>query len=370
MLSVQKTLGPSIMGSQLRAAREGIGLSLEEVAEAAQVSSRELAEWESDEVEPPIERVWELAELYCRGVDYFLRRTPAPPPHASFRVARARAKPDLSLEARQVLARFEELCRAQTQLEELLQEPPPPALPTVAQPADAEALAESERIRLDLGDKPIKNLRTVLETQGVRVFELPVPEDEFAGFSWRHPGYGPCILVNAGDVVGRRRWTLAHEYFHLVASDTPHICDLESLSSSEERLAERFAANFLMPPEAFVSDWQERAAPGEGLKWGDIAPVASRYRVSLEAAAIRLSELGAVPREEIDRLLRVKAEPQPSYGRPRPRFERQLGERYVALALDAYSRGRISLGKLAECLGISAQRALEAAEAWEANGGA
>ncbi|MFQ5810795.1 MAG: ImmA/IrrE family metallo-endopeptidase, partial [Armatimonadota bacterium] len=267
MSSTEGIQEAAILGGQLRAARESIGLSVAEAAEAVGASPDELVAWESDKAQPPVEGLWELAELYFRSVDYFLRPTPPPPANVSFRVTRAKALRDLSLDARQVLARFEELCRAQTDLERLLGEPAPSPLPSVDGAVDPEALAESERGRLGLADRPISDLRGVLEGDGVRVFERQVPGDEVAGLSWRHAAYGPCILVNAGDRLERRRWTVAHEYFHVVTSESAHICDLESVGSSEERLAQGFAANFLMPPEAFLSDWEKRGAPGEGLTW-------------------------------------------------------------------------------------------------------
>ena len=109
---------------------------------------------------------------------------------------------------------------------------------------DPDQLAVKERARLGLEDQPIPKLRDLLEEHGVRIFELKVPENVFSGFSWWHDEYGPCILINADDERGRRAYTLAHEYAHLLAHDKPFVCYLDIKPQGDERFADRFARSF------------------------------------------------------------------------------------------------------------------------------
>ena len=50
-----------IIGTQLRSARESIGLSLEEAAASLALSTAILAEWEGGRSEPPVEVLWQMS---------------------------------------------------------------------------------------------------------------------------------------------------------------------------------------------------------------------------------------------------------------------------------------------------------------------
>ena len=75
-----------VIPDQLIKARESLGLQHEEVADALGVDEAELTKWEKGDSEPPLEHLWNLAELYQRSTDYFLRQIPALPEHLSFRL--------------------------------------------------------------------------------------------------------------------------------------------------------------------------------------------------------------------------------------------------------------------------------------------
>ena len=81
-----------------------------------------------------------------------------------------------------------------------------------------EDLATEERNRLGLGDGPIRQLREVLEIEvGLRVFLLPLPR-HIAGLFVYVEELGGCIGVNISHPNERRRWTMAHEYAHYIAT--------------------------------------------------------------------------------------------------------------------------------------------------------
>ena len=157
-----------IIGTQLRSARESIGLSLEEAAASLNLSTAILAEWEDGRSEPPVEVLWQMSDLYRRAVDYFLKTTAEAPVQSAFRITNVRQLPDLGPEHRQVLIKFQELCRVQTELEEMLGVLRAPRVERVYVSVLASGLAEQQRAIFDLGSRPIHQLRTLLEEAGIK----------------------------------------------------------------------------------------------------------------------------------------------------------------------------------------------------------
>jgi len=347
-----------VIPGQLRSAREAMALSVAEAAASLRVSGDELRGWESGISRPSIEQLWAMSELYARDVGYSLQTTPPPPRHISFRLAHARSLRDLSAEARRALVQFQELCRAAAELEALLGLPRPrleKAPPSLA----PDALAQRQRQRLGLGTGPIENLRGVLENEGLQVFEVPAPQGEFAGFSWWYGDSVPCVLVNARDPAGRRTFTLAHEYGHLLRQDQASLCDPEA-RLPEERFTNRFAACLLMPEHDLIAQCDRYHITPTTFSLDGVARLARRYHVSVEAMARRLEEVGRVPRGGADALIRELSTRRPYYPRPAiPRWRRQVGHTYADHAIRAYSQGLISLSRLAQYLGVNVSKAFE-----------
>ena len=85
--------------------------------------------------------------------------------------------------------------------------------------------------------------------------------------------------------------------------------------------------------------------------------------MSLHAMAIRLEELGLVAKGTTQSLI-AQWEASPKFPR-RPKtapWKRRLGESYVSLASRAYVQGQISVGKLAQYLGLPLREAIALAQ--------
>ena len=228
---------------------------------------------------------------------------------------------------------------------------------------DAEVLAMHERKRLKLGDQPIRDIRNIIAHQGVRIFVLPIPEIspmELSGVSWWHDEYGPCILINARNNLGRRSFTLAHEYAHLLCSDPPTVCAYMS-DKSEERYADRFATVFLMPSNSVIMSFEDVVGEVDTIPTDkDLGILAAHFGVSLEAMGLRLETLGLMPSGTTNARV-AEWEKRTRFFRARkgPKWKRQLGNDFISLALDAYSKGQVSLGRehLATYFGIDLREA-------------
>lgn len=350
-----------VMSNQLRSARESLRLGIEEVAAALRLNEEQLKAWESGAATPTIEQLWQLADFYSRDVDYFLTDALPIPVELSFRFTEDRRIERLSIENRRLIARFDELCRAQMELEEILDEPRKIEITKVTEKLEPEELARRERARMGKDDRPIKDVRETLEKQGVRIFELDVPENIFSGLSWWHSIYGPCMLVNYSDILGRRNFTLSHEYYHLLLEHGPTACEIEfdyARGAGEERMANRFAAAFIMPAADLREEFRKRQLP-ETMTDNELGKLAGRYGASLEAVGRRLEELGLVYRGFVDNRIE-KWKTQRRFwgkGRRKPKWQKQLGDRFVHEALHAYSEGDISLATLSHYLGVDIREA-------------
>jgi Zn-dependent peptidase ImmA (M78 family)/transcriptional regulator with XRE-family HTH domain len=349
-----------VIPEQLVKARDSLGMQPEEVAKILGVDVDEIIKWEDGSSEPLLKYLWDLAELYQRNTEYFLKLAPALPDYLSFRLERRKIMKDLPSEVRKVIVRFDELCRAESEIEEALQEPRSIKLKKVQGMVDSQELAKNERNRLALGTRPIRDLRKLLIDQGVRVFTLPIPDipaNELSGLSWWHEKYGPCILLNGKNNSGRRQFTLAHEYAHLLLNDPPTVCAF-MLDIPEEQFANRFAAEFLMPEQDIILNFPRpisgyRSLPNDQ----ELGKFAGRYGVSLEAMGRRLEYLELVPKGTTNTKIAEWEKLPVKYRSPSgPRWRRQLGEEFISLAVDAYSKERISLSKLSEYLGQDLRR--------------
>lgn len=204
------------------------------------------------------------------------------------------------------------------------------------------------------GDRPVKALREYLERNGIRVFEVPVPLQQFSGLSSLTNAFGPRILVNGREGFGRRHFTLLHEWAHLLYRHGSAVCNIpaetERRGATAERMADRFAVEFLLPAEAVTEDARRRLDGDFSMR--PLARLAGRWRVSIQALGYRLEELHVLERGFTDKLLARETPPTFYVKGRRPQWRRQLGDVYVDKAVGAYRAGHISLSKLASLLGV------------------
>ena len=350
-----------IIGSQLRKARALLQLSEEEVAREIGVTSSAISEWEREIGQPTVKQLQELARSYGRSIDYFLKKTPETPTGIEFRGKTGKTLRSLDKETKLIIARFDELCRISVEIENSLDKKLKPTLPSFTEGPEVAA----RRLREEFGfkDGPTKNLREAFEKKGVRIFELPVPSENFSGFSFRHSVYGLCVLINATEPKPRRNFTLAHEIAHLIYQHSPSVCFIPSQfvrhQSREEHLANKFAVEFLMPESGIKKDFHERAISDKPSEM-QLKTMASKWSVSVLALAYRLENLGLI----IEGFSEKISEIAPKHFRaPRgPKWRRRLGERFVNISFEAYQHGKITSGKLAQTLGLPLRKTIEEIE--------
>ncbi len=107
----------------------------------------------------------------------------------------------------------------------------------------------------------------------------PFHPDAF-GFSFPKNGKW-YVLLNQGLSVGAKRFTLFHEFYHMLQNNPGYNKETEE-GMVEERKAEYFAACLLMPARWFRKYWE---------KYHDIEKMSEKFLVSRKAVEIRLKSL-------------------------------------------------------------------------------
>ena len=156
-------------------------------------------------------------------------------------------------------------------------------------------MANRERQRLGLGDQPIPNIRSLLESDvGVRIFFARLPR-MFAGMYIFVDGLGGCMLINSVHPADKQRASIAHEYAHLIVDRYTAGIDYLTISGrkpANERFAESFAMSFLMPASSVRFRFNEIVNTTGNFQVGDLVKLKHRYSVSMEAMALRLESPG------------------------------------------------------------------------------
>lgn len=159
-----------------------------------------------------------------------------------------------------------------------------PEVMPVASMEDAEGAAMRLRECWELDDNPIDSLVQTAEDHQVIVVGWSKHGGEFDGLSgWCNQQ--PVAVINTAVEADRRRFTLAHELGHLMM-DTSTVTEKEA-----EKLAHRFAATLLVPPERVRHELGTRRTR---LDWEELSILKRKYGVSMAAWVYRAKDLGII----------------------------------------------------------------------------
>jgi Zn-dependent peptidase ImmA (M78 family) len=306
-----------------------------------------------------------LAQLYGRSV-HQLMRTAEPvtdfQPH--FRAAIEKVTPDEASELRSAIGEFKDFVENYLDLERRMKSPmrlnypPPVSLNARVNVAElGEDVANRERQRLGLGDQPIPNIRTLLETDvGARIFFSRLP-GVFAGMYIFVDDLGGCMLINSVHPADKQRASIAHEYAHLIVDRYTAGIDYLSVPGrkpANERFAEAFAMSFLMPASSVRLRFNEIVNATGNFQVADLVKLKHYYFVSMEAMARRLETLGLVRGGTWDALKENRIpvrEAEKRLGLETPAMsEPAYPERYKFLTVHAYERGELTEKEVASYL--------------------
>ena len=244
-------------------------------------------------------------------------------------------------------------------------------------------IALKERNRLGLGSDRIVNIAKLMESQGVYAGELEMPAD-VSGFTICLDDLGSICMVNEKHPGLRKRFSLAHEYGHVLMDSDLGAVVSRAAESKEliEVRANVFAAGFLMPEsgclemirkigkgsasresvEVFdgqdVTRIEERhSAEEQQIQLYDAARLAFYFSVSIQAMLYRLKNLRLISQARLESLLEEEETDAGEYLKRlmhQNDTDNRLNESdifrctVINMALEALRRGSISRGKCLE----------------------
>ena len=408
-------MNPFDLSRRLRDARVARGLSQQAVAKMVGVPRTAITQIEAGNRGVSTLELARMASCYRRPVDFFLSSARE---DEDILVALHRVAPGLEAdsEVRDQVDRCVALCREGVALENLLgwdrrSGPPPRDLRTPRSTgeaiAQAERIAEEERLRLNAGHASLADISELISSQGIWASGVDLP-NHMSGLFLRHPSIGMAILVNASHPHVRKRFSFAHEYAHalLDRDRTISVSSTDNSTDHVEKRANAFAAAFLMPSNGVREALQRlgkgfRGRPGNSIydaasdgsvkaesrssansqriTYKDVAAIAHRFGVSYQASVYRLRSLRHISHNECDDLLKreelarkylralgfQEGQDEALRGTRQGTRNRELRSEITSLAIEAYLREEISRGRLLELsslLGIDGRELLELGE--------
>lgn len=116
-------------------------------------------------------------------------------------------------------------------------------------------------------------------------------------------GHSNLIAINSSQSIGRQRFSLAHELYHLFYDNTEGqiICaGAIGKGSLIERKADQFASFFLIPSVSLWKEVNRIRETGNRLSMLDILRLEQFFAVSHQAMLIRLLDEGYITQDELD----------------------------------------------------------------------
>ncbi|MCH7472760.1 ImmA/IrrE family metallo-endopeptidase [bacterium] len=382
--SIEVELNPELLAW----GRRSVGLSIADVARKLKQQEQTIKEWEGGSRKIRYAQLEKLADIYARPVAVFFLENP-PESTALPRDFRLLPEKDRQQFSRQTLLAFRRAKRFQKHAAQLLDE-----LAAPSEQLDLHAVLKDDPIAVATSTRELlrvtlqaqfswksyyhafRELRNIIEEQGLFVFQFPMPIEEIRGYFLSHK-LAPVIVVNRSDWIQARIFTLLHEFGHYILdeegiSGATDITDYDGWRDTHESRIERFcnvfATEFLMPRDVFEAECQNIHGVHSQLGgYSDpafVGKIAMRFSVSLQAALLRLYKLSLLDVDEYTstRALLVPKKKKHNGGSGLTAEEicvQERGHKYVSLMVSASRDGRLSPSEVADLLGVAPQVAFE-----------
>ena len=236
------------------------------------------------------------------------------------------------------------------------------------------------------GNDAIRDIAGLIESSGIKLYPIRLASDGFFGLSVSSQDGGPAIIVNVWDRISVERWifSAAHELGHLLLHLESYDTNEVSEDSAQEDEANEFASLFLMPEDAFVSEWKEAS----GLDLVDrVFKIKRIFQVSYKTVLYRIyqhnydriwMQFNLAYRNKYGQPLKVNNEPEalhPSSFHPDPEILKSqepdplsssnfIEDRLARLVRKAIEEELITLGRGAEILSLDLNKMREIASTW------
>jgi Zn-dependent peptidase ImmA (M78 family)/transcriptional regulator with XRE-family HTH domain len=358
----------ALIGERLKQIRDSAHMSQQEVAAHLGITPSALSQYEKGKRRIEALQLEKLSHLYGVPLGAFFGRGE---PKADWEEALRSMAQKLSSVSKAGIAYLIEQVKALATLYNITNSPKPviphqPFAPLGEEPFadyEVEEYAQKARHVFNLGNKPLRDLKTVIESHGYHIFAVSFGQaaTDLSGLFFIHPTLGPIIAFNEDQSLGRIMFTMIHEMAHSLFHYDRRTILCRSMDLRHiEFFAERFASYFLMPGETLH----------EQLKLLNIKTVStpeeliylSRYfGVSYRAIKRRLERANQLrPSGNLDDIKPIHLARSLGYQttayeygiRPLP-LEMRFPRMSLALAYTAIAQDLLSGARVAEMLGLS-----------------
>ena len=247
-----------------------------------------------------------------------------------------------------------------------------------------EAAKEIRKIYKIKEDAPIYDIISLIEDAGIKLYLHDFNFQKTFGLSVNNEDGGPAIIVNNNENISveRKIFTIAHELGHLILHKSSFDGEVAEENDKEEKEADKFAAELLMPEKAFKKQWEAHS----GISWIDaVMQIKQYFGVSYKTVLYRLNSLmskrfqSGYLYKEFARLYRLKykhdlknhyepnsiSEIVPAKDEPEKLSSFNFTEeRFERLVRQAYDQEKISISRAAEMLNLSAEEMRERVAEW------
>lgn len=149
-------------------------------------------------------------------------------------------------------------------------------------------IAQFNRRKLGINpEEPIKNIFTLLENNGIIIYEIDEIE-KFDGLSFITKNGFPVIIINKKFSNDRKRFTLAHELGHILMHNEQNYPVSEFREREKE--ANEFASEFLMPASSIKNSLR-------GIKLNDAITLKNYWLTSMSSIFRRAKDLDCISEE-------------------------------------------------------------------------
>lgn len=160
--------------------------------------------------------------------------------------------------------------------------------------SNADIMTRSIQLRLRLGEdanSPIDVFAIAQSIEHLTIVYYPMGNN-LSGICLKNSTGNNVIAINSSMTLGRQRFSLAHELYHLYFDENmTAVCAQKIGAGNEiEKEADLFASHFLMPAAALHTKVEEmqKKNKGQNLSIRDVVRLEQFFQVSHQATVIRL----------------------------------------------------------------------------------
>ncbi len=228
----------------------------------------------------------------------------------------------------------------------------------------AKLMTQAALLRKQLDEdscSPVNIFALAQRIEGLTIVYYPMG-DNLSGMCIKGQDNNNIIAINSSMTLGRQRFSLAHEFYHLFYDDNMVSVCAKKIGDGKdiEKAADMFASYFLMPDASLITMAQKLAEKNSSnsISINDVIRIEQYFEVSHQAAVYRLVHTPYLDQKDANDMLmqpvRRRAEAlgySADLYLPSPPSKRYMTYgNYIDQAEQVVTKGLVSIGKYEELL--------------------